>query len=79
MPWVPFRVRSSREASPDLQRPVFDSTTLPVVLHPVWQYNYGEADLSMSLCTAVLHTFFATASVLTPRPTTLRLCPQATR
>lgn len=42
LPPLLFRPLSNREPTADLQRPRFDSTTVPLVLVAEWAENYGE-------------------------------------
>ncbi len=41
LPPLLFRPLSDREPTPDLQRPVFDESTVPLVLVAEWAENYG--------------------------------------
>lgn len=41
LPRLVFRAASSREATPDLQQPVFNDSVVPLILYPTWQENYG--------------------------------------
>jgi hypothetical protein len=42
MPPVEFRASGEQEPTPDLQHPVFDSDTLPLLFSSAWQENFGE-------------------------------------
>ncbi|KAL4444893.1 hypothetical protein ABPG77_003943 [Micractinium sp. CCAP 211/92] len=42
LPPLLFRPLSDREPTPDLQRPVFDTSTVPLVLVAEWAENYGH-------------------------------------
>ena len=41
LPPLLFRPRSDREPTPDLQRAVFEPSTVPLVLVAEWAENYG--------------------------------------
>jgi hypothetical protein len=42
LPAVKFRAAGDHEPTPDLQHPVFDNFTLPLLFSPMWQNNFGE-------------------------------------
>lgn len=46
VPPVTFRARSKLEPALDLQHPEYSNSTIPIIFHPTWMYNYCHVSMS---------------------------------